>query len=81
METINIFLASSQYELNEDRTDFANFIQELDEIYNRRGKKIQLIDRNGLGTSRGNQSNGNEYVQTLKECQVFVALFHKKMAQ
>jgi hypothetical protein len=71
MKTIKIYLASSK-ELDDDRIEFGNLIRRLDEIYERRGVRIRLIETEaGEGVNEEDESS-----KCIGESDMFLALFH-----
>lgn len=77
MKTIKIFLASSE-ELAEDRNDFGNLIRRLDDIYQKRGIRIQLFVWEDLDLSLNDNRKQDEYNDVIRQCHIFVALFYRQ---
>lgn len=75
MKTIKIFLASSD-ELKEDRIAFGDLIRRLDSIYRKQGTTIELIEWEDLDISYNNCRKQDEYNDSIRQSDVFVALFH-----
>lgn len=73
--TIKIFLASSE-ELAEERIKFGDFIRELDYDYELRGIRIKLIKWEDFFSGDSGRPKQDEYNDKVKECDLFVALFH-----
>ncbi len=77
MKTIKIFLASSS-ELACDRNAFGNFIRQLDDIYEKRGWRIKLFEWEDYDSAWNNRRKQEEYNDKVRECDIFLALFHQK---
>jgi tetratricopeptide (TPR) repeat protein len=72
MKVIKIYLASGT-ELDDDRIEFGNLIRRLDEIYERRGVRIKLIENEADEESVNEE---DESGKCIGESDVFLALFH-----
>lgn len=77
MKTIKIFLASSE-ELAEERMRFGDFIRQLDDTYEQRGFRVKLIKWEDLPSGDEGKPKQDEYNEKVKECDMFVTLFHTK---
>lgn len=82
MKTIKIFLASSE-ELKNERIAFGNLVRQLDDIFMRRGTHIQLVVWEELNTtfSAGRSRTQDEYNEKVRQCDIFVAMFHTRAGQ
>lgn len=77
MKTIHVFLASSD-ELLPDRDSFGDLIRRLDNIYEKRGIRIELFRWEDHLAAYNTRRKQDEYNDKIRESQIFVALFHKK---
>lgn len=80
MVTIKIFLASSD-ELSEERVHISNLIENLNYRFEPRGIRLQLIKWEFLDASMGNIRKQEEYNRILKECDICMVLFWKKIGR
>ena len=60
MKEIKVFLASSE-EMKDDRLLFGDFIRKLNELFNKREKKIVLLEWEDLDASYNGVRKQNEY--------------------
>lgn len=74
---IKIFLASSD-ELAEERVRFGDFIRQLDDMYEIRGYRIKLYKWEDLPSGDDGRPKQDEYNDKVRECDMFVGLFHTK---
>ena len=77
MKTIKIFLASSE-ELDNDRMAFGNLVRRLDDMYEKRGIRIKLFEWEDYDAAYNNRRKQDEYNDHVRQCNIFLALFHKK---
>jgi hypothetical protein len=77
METINVFLASSE-ELDYYRMAFGNLIRRLDNIYEKRGVRIRLFEWEDYDAAYNNQSKQEEYNEYARRSDMFIAMFATK---
>ncbi len=77
MKTIKIFLASSE-ELTDDRNAFGNLVRKLDNIYEKRGIRIELFEWEDYDAAYNNCRKQDEYNAKIKASDMFLALFHTK---
>ena len=75
--TIQVFLASSD-ELKNDRNTFGNLIRRLDNIYEKRGIRIKLVEWEDCDAAYNNLRKQDEYNVEVKASDMFLALFYKK---
>ncbi len=75
--TIQVFLASSD-ELKADRNTFGNLIRKLDNIYEKRGIRIRLVEWEDCDAAYNNVRKQDEYNVEVKASDMFLALFYKK---
>ena len=75
MRTIKIFLASSE-ELENDRMAFGNLVRRLDNIYERRGIRVELFEWEDYDAAYNGQRKQDEYNDQIKASDLFLALFH-----
>ena len=80
MKTIKIFLASSE-ELDYDRMAFGNLVRRLDDMYEKRGIRIKLFEWEDYDSAYNDKRKQNEYNDYVRQCDIFLALFHKKAGQ
>ena len=80
MKTIKIFLASSE-ELKDDRLAFGNLVRQLDDIYKKRGIHIELKVWEEMDPSLQAKRKQDEYNDVIRECDIFVALFHRRAGE
>ncbi len=76
-KTIKVFLASSD-ELAEERVRFGDFIRQLDDMYEIRGYRIKLYKWEDLPSGDDGRPKQDEYNDKVRECDMFVGLFHTK---
>ena len=76
-KTFKIFLASSN-ELSDDREKFGNFIRRLNDIYEVRGKKINVFEWEDCDASITDRRTQDEYNDKVRESDMFVAMFYTK---
>ena len=74
---IKIFLASSE-ELEADRYRFGNLIRKLDNIYEKRGIRIELFEWEDYDAAYNGMRKQDEYNERVRASDMFLALFHKK---
>lgn len=74
---IKIFLASSE-ELEADRYRFGNLIRKLDNIYEKRGIRIELFEWEDYDAAYNGMRKQDEYNERMRASDMFLALFHKK---
>ena len=74
---IKIFLASSE-ELEADRYRFGNLIRKLDNIYEKRGIRIELFEWEDYAAAYNGMRKQDEYNERVRASDMFLALFHKK---
>lgn len=77
MKEFKIFIASSN-EIECDRIAFGNFVRRLDNLYEKRGKRIKLFEWEGLDSAYNNHRKQDEYNEKVRQCDMFLALFHCK---
>ena len=77
MKTIKIFLASSE-EMTNDRNAFGNLVRRLDNIYEKRGIRIQLFEWEDYDAAYNDRRKQDEYNEKVKASDMFLALFHTK---
>ena len=75
MRTIKIFLASSE-ELENDRMAFGNLVRRLDNIYEKRGIRVELFEWEDYDAAYNGQRKQDEYNDHIKASDLFLALFH-----
>ncbi len=75
--TIQVFLASSD-ELKTDRNTFGNLIRRLDNIYEKRGIRIKLVEWEDCDAAYNNIRKQDEYNVEVRASDMFLALFYKK---
>lgn len=75
--TIKIFLASSE-EMEIDRNAFGNLVRRLDNIYEKRGIRIELFEWEDYDAAYNNQRKQGEYNEKVRASDMFLALFHTK---
>lgn len=74
---IKIFLASSE-ELEADRYRFGNLIRKLDNIYEKRGIRIELFEWEDYDAAYNGMRKQDEYNERVRASDMFLALFYKK---
>ena len=62
--------------MREDRIAFGDLIRRLDGIYRKQGTRIELIEWEDLDISYNNCRKQDEYNDSIRQSDVFVALFH-----
>lgn len=77
MKTIKIFLASSE-ELENDRNAFGNLIRRLNQLYDKRGVRIELFEWEDYDAAYNNRRKQDEYNEQVRASDMFLALFHLK---
>ena len=77
MKTIKIFLASSE-EMTDDRNAFGNLVRRLDNIYEKRGIRIQLFEWEDYDAAYNDRRKQDEYNEKVRVSDMFLALFHTK---
>ena len=77
MKEIKVFLASSE-EMKDDRLLFGDFIRKLNELFNKREKKIVLLEWEDLDASYNGVRKQNEYNEHVRQSDIFIALFRTK---
>ncbi len=77
LKIYSVFLASSN-ELKDDRDQFAVLLSRLNDHYNPRGYKFILKAWEFLDPAYHNKPKQDEYNEVIKQCDLFVALFHTK---
>lgn len=77
MKEIKIFLASSN-EIEFDRIAFGNFVRRLDNLYEKRGKRIRLFEWEDLDSAYNNCRKQDEYNEKVRQSDMFLALFYRK---
>ena len=75
--TFKIFLASSE-ELENDRDAFGNLVRRLDNIYEKRGIRIELIEWEDCDAAYNDRRKQDEYNDKVRASDMFLALFHIK---
>ena len=80
MKTLKIFLASSE-ELANDRNAFGNLVRRLDNIYEKRGIRIELFEWEDSDAAYNNRRKQDEYNEEVRTSDMFLALFYKKAGQ
>ena len=76
-KTISIFLASSN-ELKIDRIEFGDFVRSLDNIYEKRGTRVELLKWEEFDAAYNDRRKQDEYNEIIRTCNIFLALFHTK---
>lgn len=71
---IKIFLASSE-ELEADRYRFGNLIRKLDNIYEKRGIRIELFEWEDYDAAYNGMRKQDEYNERVRASDMFLALF------
>lgn len=74
MKTIKIFLASSE-ELSDDRNAFGNLVRRLDNIYEKRGMRIELFGWEDYDAAYNDRRKQGEYNEFVRCSNMFLALF------
>ena len=77
MKTINIFLASSS-ELINDRNAFGNLVRRLDNIFEKRSRRIKLYEWEDDDDSIKFRRKQDIYNERINHSDIFIALFYKK---
>ena len=77
MKTIKIFLASSD-ELKLDRVAFGNLVRRLDDIYEKRGMRIKLVEWEDTDAAYNGLRKQDEYNEEIRSSDMFLALFKIK---
>lgn len=74
---IKVFLASSD-ELRDDRESFGNFVRRLDDLYEKRNKRIKLFEWEDSDAAYNNRRKQGEYNDEVRASDMFLALFYIK---
>ena len=74
MKTINIFLASSS-ELINDRNAFGNLVRRLDNIFEKRSRRIKLYEWEDDDDSIKFRRKQDIYNERINHSDIFIALF------
>lgn len=77
MKEIKVFLASSE-ELKYDRLAFSDLIRKLDNIYEKRGIRIKLLQWEDFDSAYNDKRKQDEYNEYVKQSDLFLALFRTK---
>ena len=77
MKTINIFLASSS-ELINDRNAFGNLVRRLDNIFEKRSRRIKLYEWEDDDDSITFHRKQDTYNARISQSDIFIAMFYKK---
>ena len=80
MYTIKLFLASSS-ELKADRDAIGNLVRQLDGIFEKRGIRIKLFEWEDYDSAYNGVRKQDEYNEAIKESDMFLALFHRKVGE
>lgn len=80
VKTIKIFIASSS-ELKNDRDAFGDFIMRLQKHYETRDYSFQLEKWEYLNPAYNNKRKQDEYNDIIRECDLFVVIFHTKIGE
>ncbi len=80
VKTIKIFLASSS-ELKNDRDAFGDFMMRLQKHYETRDYTFQLEKWEYLNPAYNNKRKQDEYNDIIRECDLFVVIFHTKIGE
>ncbi|MBP5540266.1 MAG: tetratricopeptide repeat protein [Bacteroidales bacterium] len=76
-QKIKVFLASSD-ELRDDRESFGNFVRRLDDLYEKRNKRIKLFEWEDSDAAYNNRRKQDEYNDEVRASDMFLALFYIK---
>lgn len=76
MKNVNIFLASSITEMQEDRLAFGDFVRRLNDEYVRHGFYLRLFLCEDEEIAMVSTSKQEAYNQYIRDSQLFYALFH-----
>ncbi len=80
VKTVSIFLASSS-ELSDDRVAFADFIERLQNHYKTRNFTFLLKKWEYMDPAYNKERKQNEYNEIIKQCDMFVVIFHTKLGE
>jgi len=79
-KVVKIFLASSD-EFVMDRVSFGDYINQLNNIYHKRGIFLELLKWESFNASLGTGRKQNEYNEKVRSSDLFLALFHTKAGE
>ncbi len=80
VKTVRVFLASSK-ELRNDRVNFADLMERLQNQYESRGYTFLLKKWEYLNPAYNKRRKQDEYNDVIKQCDVFMALFYSKAGE